>query len=160
MVWSIQLITGVKYFMKRTREQVIWDFVQGWLQKAEGDLLAANRLIEVEQEDYFTTTFHAQQAAEKFLKAFLVCHQIPFPKTHDIQQLLELSAQAAPSLKSELALASMLSPFGVEFRYPGEEPADFETAQLSLQEAKRVKAVVLKHLRDYLGQGRPSDTNL
>ena len=74
--------------MKRTREQVIWDFVQGWLQKAEGDLLAANRLIEVEQEDYFTTTFHAQQVAEKFLKEFLVCHQIPFPKTHDIQQLL------------------------------------------------------------------------
>ena len=56
--------------MKRTHEQVVWDFVQSWLRKAEGDLRAAERLLEVQQEDYFATAFHAQQAAEKFLKAF------------------------------------------------------------------------------------------
>jgi HEPN domain-containing protein len=70
--------------MQRTREQVIWDFVQDWLRKAEGDLRAMERLLEMEQEDYFTAAFHAQQAAEKFLKAFLVRYQIAFPKTHDI----------------------------------------------------------------------------
>lgn len=55
--------------MKRTREQVIWDFVQSWLRKAEGDLRAAERLLEIEQEDYFTVAFHTQQAAEKFLRS-------------------------------------------------------------------------------------------
>ncbi len=55
--------------MSRTREQVIWDFVQDWLRKAEGDLRASQHLLGLEQEDYFTVAFHAQQAAEKFLKA-------------------------------------------------------------------------------------------
>jgi HEPN domain-containing protein len=31
-------------------------------------------------EDYFTGGFHAQQAAEKYIKAFLVRHQVEFPK--------------------------------------------------------------------------------
>ncbi len=70
--------------MSRTREQVIWDFVQNWLRKAETDLRAAEHLLTIDQEDYFPAAFHAQQAAEKFLKGFLSRHQIPFPKTHDI----------------------------------------------------------------------------
>ncbi|ACY49025.1 HEPN domain-containing protein [Rhodothermus marinus] len=142
--------------MKRTREQVVWDFVREWLRKAEGDLRAAEHLLALEQEDYFVTAFHAQQAAEKFLKAFLVRHQIPFPKTHDIGFLLELAAQADPSLPEELASAAMLTPFGVEFRYPGETVADRETARSALQEAHRVKAAVQRRLQAYLAQGRPS----
>jgi len=144
--------------MKRTRDQVIWDFVQGWLRKAEGDLRAAERILEVEQEDWFASAFHAQQAAEKFLKAFLVRHQIPFPKTHDITRLLELAVQSDPQLKAELSSAAMLTPFGVEFRYPEEETANFETAKKALQEAKRVKEAVLGRLRTYLNKGRPSSS--
>ncbi len=141
--------------MTRTREQVIWDFVQDWLRKAEGDLRASAHLLTLGQEDYFTAAFHAQQAAEKFLKAFLVRYQIPFPKTHRIEQLIELAAQVDPSLREELAPAVMLTPFGVEFRYPGEEVADLVTAQKAWQEAERVKAGVLARLKDYLAQGRP-----
>jgi HEPN domain-containing protein len=141
--------------MKRSREQVIWDFVQDWLHKAEGDIRASEHLLSMEQEDYFTAAFHAQQAAEKFLKAFLVWHQIPFPKTHDIEQLLQLAAQAEPLLVAELASVGMLTPFGIEFRYPSDEVADFEMAQQAVQEAKRVRAAVLERLNEYLNQGRP-----
>lgn len=141
--------------MKRSPEQVIWDFVQGWLRKAAGDLQAAERLVDVRQDDYFTAAFHAQQAVEKFLKAFLVRHQIPFPKTHDIQDLLQLAARADPTLERELSSAAMVTPFGVEFRYPGDETADCDTAQQALDEAKRVQAGVLSRLRDYLERGRP-----
>lgn len=35
--------------MKRTREQVIWDFVQNWLRKAESDLRAAEHLLALER---------------------------------------------------------------------------------------------------------------
>jgi len=142
--------------MRRTREQVIWDFVQDRLRKAEGDLRAAEHLLTIEQEDYFTAAFHAQQAAEKFLKAYLTRYQIPFPKTHDIQRLLELAAEADPSLPTELASAAMLTPFGVEFRYPGEEIADREMAQEALIEAQNVRTVVFERLRDYLDQGHPA----
>lgn len=155
MDWLIPPIIGEKCYMRRTREQVIWDFVQGWLRKAEGDLRAAEHLMEVMQDDYFTVAFHAQQAAEKFLKAFLVRHQIPFPKTHKIRQLLELAAQVDSSLKEKLSSADMLTPFGVEFRYPREEVANFETARQAIEEAKRVRMMILSHLDEYINQGRP-----
>jgi len=105
--------------------------VQSWVRKAEGDLRAAERLLDIAQDDYFATAFHAQQAAEKFLKAFLVRHQIPFPKTHDIQHLLNLAAQHDPGLQ--------------------------EVAQRAVQEAQRVRAAVLEALKAYLDRGRPPE---
>ena len=141
--------------MKRTREQVIWDFVQSWLHKAEGDLRACEHLLRLEEEDYFASAFHAHQAAEKFLKAFLVRHQIPFRKTHDIQQLLQLASRADLSIKEELASAAMLTAFGVQFRYPGEEIADVETAKQAFAQAKIVQSSIMERLQDYLTQGRP-----
>lgn len=141
--------------MKRTPEQVIWDFVHDWLRKAEGDLRAAGHLLDIEQEDFFTAAFHAQQAAEKFVKALLVRFQTPFPKTHNIEQLLELLKPSVASIREELASATLLTPFGVEFRYPGDEIVDHETAQEAVHEANHVQSVVLSYLQDYLNQGRP-----
>ena len=124
------------------------------MRKAEGDLRAAEHLLALEQQDYFTAAFHAQQAAERLLKAFLVCHQVPFGKTHDIHELVELAAKPDASMKRELASAESLTPFGVEFRYPGEQVADLRTAEQAVEEARRVRATVLEHLRDYLSRGR------
>lgn len=56
----------------RTPEQVKWDFVQQWLDKARKDLATAEILLRGEFEDYENAGFHAQQGAEKFIKAFLV----------------------------------------------------------------------------------------
>ena len=64
----------------RTPEQVKWDFVQQWLGKAQKDLRAATILLNGELEDFDPVGFHAQQAAEKFIKAVLVRHQLNFPK--------------------------------------------------------------------------------
>ena len=66
----------------RTPEQVKRDFVQQWLSKADKDLQAAGVLLRAQLDDYESVGFHAQQAAEKYIKAFLVRHQIEFPKTH------------------------------------------------------------------------------
>lgn len=140
--------------MSRTREQVLWDFVEDWLGKAGADLQASAVLLRLEQEDFFIPAFHAQQAAEKYLKAFLVRHQIPFRKTHDLQRLLALVAEVAPELSDELASASLLTPFGTEFRYPGESVGGFE-AKSAYREAERVRQAVLAHLEAYLRQGRP-----
>ena len=52
----------------------------------------------------------------------LVWHQIEFPKTHDLQRLLDLLAAADPEVVEASADAVGLTPFGVEYRYPGEYP--------------------------------------
>ena len=46
----------------RGREEVIRDFVRQWLNKAEGDLTAAEILLASETHDYFPCAFHCQQA--------------------------------------------------------------------------------------------------
>jgi len=59
----------------------------------------------------------------RFIKAFLVCHQIEFSKTHNIALLRQLIASVDPELVKTLAGADALTPYGVEFRYPGDLPS-------------------------------------
>lgn len=59
--------------------------VRQWLAKADEDMAVAERLFKEEMPFLNAITFHAQQAAEKYLKAYLVHRQIEFPKTHSIQ---------------------------------------------------------------------------
>jgi HEPN domain-containing protein len=52
----------------------------------------------------------------------LVWHQVESPKTHDIQRLLDLLAEVDPDLAGLSADAAEMTPYGVEYRYPGEYP--------------------------------------
>ncbi len=141
--------------MKRFREQVIWDFIQGWLKKADSDLAVAALTLNTKSDDYFIAAFHAQQAVEKYLKAFLVWRQVPFPKTHEIKKLLSLFPADDAELVKGLSEVDWLTPFGIEFRYPGEEVADLETAKNAFEEAKKVQNTIMECLKDYLEKGRP-----
>jgi len=90
--------------------------------KAEDDWRLCHRLA-MDSEPYAeATAFHAQQAVEKYLKAFLTWHQIEFPKTHDIRRLLKLVSECNPGLAQELSDAAALTTYAVEYHYPGEYP--------------------------------------
>jgi len=58
-----------------------------WLRKAASDIRSADHLFAASPPILDTTLFHCQQAAEKTLKAFLAWHDVPFAKTHDIEDL-------------------------------------------------------------------------
>ncbi len=64
------------------------DLVKGWLRKADSDLTNAGLCIEREQA-LDTACFHAQQAAEKCLKAYLTAYAIDFPFVHNLEKLIE-----------------------------------------------------------------------
>src|SRR4051794_39105050 len=62
--------------------------VRAWLSKAELDLKAAVHDISAPDEALWgDVMFHAQQAAEKSMKAFLAWHDVPFRKTHNLEEL-------------------------------------------------------------------------
>jgi HEPN domain-containing protein len=91
-----------------------------WLAYAKSDLALAKHaddpgvLLE-------TLCFHAQQAAEKSIKAVLIRYGIPAPKTHSIERLVDMlppSVERSPLLVE----AAQLSEYAVTFRYPGDEP--------------------------------------
>src|SRR5215471_10085937 len=140
----------------RTPDQGRWDFVQQWLDRAHRDLRAAAILLRDDVQDYENAGFHAQQAAEKFLKAFLVRYQIEFPKTHNIAQLRQLIAQQEPALTESLASADALTPYGVECRYPGDlPPLSPDQGAQALQLAEQTRDLILADLQPYLNAGRP-----
>lgn len=140
----------------RSPDQAVWDFVQQWLEKARQDLLAAETLFQAGFVDGAIVGFHAQQAAEKFVKALLVRHQVPFAKTHDLTLLRRHISTVDPTLAGNLAPADALTPYGVEHRYPGGAAviprAEVEQAVRTAQQARDL---VLAALASYLASGRP-----
>lgn len=107
--------------MKRP-DEVKLEFTREWVSKAEADFKTASLLLKAGDPYLFQTAFHAQQSAEKYIKAFLVWQQIEFPKTHDIAKLIALGAEVVSDLTEILAEANTLTPFGVDYRYPGDYP--------------------------------------
>jgi HEPN domain-containing protein len=66
--------------------------------------------------------FHAQQAAEKALKAMMCLHGLEYRRTHDLEELadkLEVASAPPPITQDQL---SRLTPYAVEFRYDDEAP--------------------------------------
>ncbi len=63
--------------------------------------------------------FHAQQAAEKAIKALLILHGVQFPYIHDLAKLLTLLEKATGDLTDSIRQAERLTRFAVETRYPG-----------------------------------------
>jgi HEPN domain-containing protein len=106
--------------MAKDKPQVINEVVSNWIKIAEKDLLTARQGLEAEVIVTETICFHCQQAVEKFLKAYLVKHQIEFTKTHNIMVLLNLCSKVDDSFNKELFHVDLLTDYAVEFRYPGE----------------------------------------
>jgi HEPN domain-containing protein len=92
--------------------------------------------------------FHAQQCAEKYLKAYLVFQGIDFPYTHNISRLLELCAEYA-SWPEMLQDAEELSPFATMLRYPGPQE---EVTEHEATKAITISAMVRKVVREALEQ--------
>ena len=127
------------------------ELVLQWLEKAAADLDAAEQLCTQGGRFREIIAFQCQQAAEKYLKALLVRHQIEFPKTHDIAKLLDRVAAVNASIAESLRDADVLTPFGVEVRYPSEAPEVLpggETEAIDI--ARRVRDAVMVSLRPYL----------
>jgi len=123
------------------------DYLKTWLFRANEDIAVIEKLFESDPESYASTIcFHAQQAVEKFLKAFLVLHNIDFPKTHDLDYLL-LECKKIDPENFNIDLGS-LTDFGVSIRYPDDFylPDKEETAQYR-GIALKVKIVIEKIIK-------------
>lgn len=121
------------------------DLVQGWLQKAESDLANAKMCIASNQA-LDTACFHAQQAAERCIKAYLTAHDIEFPFIHNLEKLIELCATADASFTTLKPLAQDLTPYAVGLRYDNEFWPSVETAQQALDSALTIQAFVTERL--------------
>ena len=115
-----------------------------WLAKADSDLIASRRLLDG-GGPYDAVCFHAQQAAEKALKAWLAAADAPIPRTHNLEDLQALClALPPPEIASGLETLDLsdLTPFAVEACYDIEFWPERVEADAAVVIAARVCAAV------------------
>ena len=116
------------------------EYIKNWLFRANEDIAVIKSLVNDGAEFYISSIcFHAQQASEKFLKAFLAYHDVDFPRTHDLDFLL-LECQKINKEAFQIDFKS-LTDFGVSVRYPDdfyipdeEEALEYRDTAISVKE--------------------------
>lgn len=117
-----------------------------WIEKAEGDRDTALRELRARKRpNYDAACFHAQQLAEKYIKAFLQENAFAIPYSHNLIDLMMLCGQADSSfllLQNDLI---SLEGYAIRFRYPGQS-ADQTEAKTAIRIAENVRQFVLSRL--------------
>jgi HEPN domain-containing protein len=125
-------------------------WVARWVRLAEGDLAMARLGLESDAFDvYELVGFHAQQAVEKLIKAFLARSAVDFQDQHDIDYLQGLVRKVDAELASKIDPAAALNRYAVGTRYPGRyAPVARDQAEAAVRIAEQVRADILPRLSD------------
>lgn len=117
-----------------------------WFSKAENDLLVIKNNMASNEIPIDACCFHAQQSAEKYMKAYLVSRQIHFPKIHDLQALLNLCIAINSSFKKIMEPAVRLSDYAIAPKYPDTfDDLTLNDANVAYQDAVTIKDFVLNN---------------
>jgi len=87
------------------------------LRKADQDIFVLEKLIGDPASPDEILGFHAQQAAEKLLKAALTNRAVRYGRTHDLFELIKLIRQNGMSFPQELEEVRRLNPYAAKLRY-------------------------------------------
>jgi len=126
--------------MTKTRS----DLIQAWCEKGRRDFITAqNALLDTREIFPDIICFHAQQAAEKYLKAYLVFLELDFPKTHALEDLVLLASSKDPACRNLFSVSCDLSPYAVEIRYPDSSSLSPEDAREAVHTAETIRNFIL-----------------
>lgn len=114
-----------------------------WLYKADEDFGFAKTSLE--QTKYFDQVcLHFHQAAEKYLKAYIVKFDLKFEKLHDLVKLLTICAAHDPSFRILEEDCRFLTPFYFEIRYADEVfiTCKKEQAEEAYRRTKEIRGLI------------------
>lgn len=120
-----------------------------WFEKGNHDLEDAKRLF---RNGGYTDTicFHCQQAAEKYLKGFLIFYNREPKRVHDLVTLLEDCFKIDKKFKEILVNCRYLNKYYIEARYPVDVPILYskkETKQ-ALNSAQKIINFITSKIPD------------
>ncbi len=120
---------------------------RAWIAKAENDLLNIRNNLSAEETPWDTVCFHAEQAAEKALKAFLVAKGETPPRSHDLVFLVSRCESHDAALGVLVPSCERLTYYGVHVRYPEDiyEPTENEARDLA-EFASNIVALIRSRL--------------
>jgi HEPN domain-containing protein len=115
------------------------DLAKEWLRYAKSDLNTAIHMFnDVNPKETEISCYHAQQCAEKSLKAYLILKDIDPPRIHDLLELNQLCVVQEPNFSTIQQYCVFLNPYGVHVRYPNELAVDDAMAKLAIENAAKL----------------------
>jgi HEPN domain-containing protein len=125
------------------------EIIEQWLKRAEEDLEFASSNLKDRSRFFGQICFHFHQAAEKYLKAFIIAHKLDFEKVHDLLKLLKTSQKKESSLSCLREACEFLNPFYVETRYPINWPTHYtrEEATKAKDAAEKISHIIKDFLK-------------
>lgn len=129
------------------RDDVVLEVVRGWTAKADADLANAEIVLEAGPgAPLDTVAYHAQQCAEKYLKALLCSRGQDVPRFHDVEALLTRT-DMWNEVDISVEESRLLTDYATVTRYPGDyEPVSLDEADHAVELAKRVREAVRRVL--------------
>jgi len=124
------------------------------LTKAAQDEYVLDKLMDDTQAPVEIFGFHAQQAAEKLLKAILAASGTTYPHTHRLVELIDLARSQGINLPDEFEELRYLTPFAVEFRYdvlPDEIEAPIDKSKV-LELINNLRSWAESFIKERMGQ--------
>ncbi len=124
------------------------EVIKNWIKKADEDLKVVRHELNQPAEERATGAicFHAQQAAEKYMKAYLLTKSIDLPKSHDLEYLLAVCADNDKDFE-KLDIGN-LTDYAVSVRYPDDfYTPSFEEAIKASELANNIKQFVSKKIK-------------
>ncbi len=119
------------------------EFARLMLSMAQKDLRAIQGMADPDVFADEVYGFHAQQAVEKTLKAWLSLVGLEYPRIHDLGELLELLLDQHQSIPNQFLALADLTDFAVQFRYESFE--DLEGGLNRVQTTQLVEGL-LRHV--------------
>lgn len=114
-----------------------------WIKVADDDLGYAQ--VGLDETEFFANVcFSAQQAFEKYLKGYLLAHNVKYPRIHSLTKLLSICLKVNPKFSQFKEAAEQLTPYSVAARYP-----DIGDVEFTKQQAKEAIDFA-KMLRDFI----------
>lgn len=123
--------------------------VKEWLTKADEDFLFAEANLREGSEFYAQLCFHFQQAAEKYLKAYIIRHDLPFNRVHDLVLLLKTCSSHNSDFAELKEECILLNTAYIETRYPVHWPTAY--TREAADEAHRAAGNIARKVREGLG---------
>ena len=115
------------------------DLAKEWLRYAKSDLNTANHMFkDVHPKETEISCYHAQQCAEKSLKAYLIAKETDPPHIHDLVELVRLCIAGEASFSTIQPFCVSLNPYGVQVRYPNELAVDDSITGQAIDYAEKI----------------------
>jgi HEPN domain-containing protein len=125
------------------------EIIKDWINKGDEDFEFAAVNLKERKPFYAQICFHFQQAAEKYLKGFIVAHELEFRRIHDLPVLLGICSAQDPTLEELRDVCEYLNAFYVETRYPVHWPTNFsyDEAERALESAAQIRAAIKERVK-------------